>query len=117
MRDAHHFAGVRDLALAVLRAQAMARHLFIVARECGDLYEYLVERFSDDPNVRTILDRRGRDPLAAVRPPSLDRRNPGADEFDGRSHLIVTLAPSHQFAARRCTEREISTESRAPSGR
>src|SRR5438093_673463 len=36
----------------------MARHLFLVSRHEGRLYEYLVERFRDDENVEMILDRR-----------------------------------------------------------
>jgi hypothetical protein len=33
-------------------------HLVIVARDNVELYDYLAEKFSGDPNVRVILDRR-----------------------------------------------------------
>ena len=34
------------------------RYVYIVSRAHAWLYEYLVERFKDDPNVQVILDRR-----------------------------------------------------------
>ena len=33
-------------------------HLVIVARPQVNLYEYLRQKFADDPNVRVVLDRR-----------------------------------------------------------
>jgi len=36
----------------------MARYLFIVSLRHPTLYEFLLERFSDDPNAQVILDRR-----------------------------------------------------------
>ncbi|HEY3065308.1 MAG TPA: hypothetical protein VGL09_05920 [Methylomirabilota bacterium] len=36
----------------------MDRHLFIVAREQKDLYEYLLKDFAADPKVDVLFDRR-----------------------------------------------------------
>jgi hypothetical protein len=36
----------------------MARYLFVVSRQHRALYDYLLERFSGDPNAQVILDRR-----------------------------------------------------------
>ena len=36
----------------------MARYIFIVSLRHGALYDYLLQRFSDDPNAQVILDRR-----------------------------------------------------------
>ena len=33
-------------------------HLFIVARQQPDLYSYLAKEFSEEPEVRVIVDRR-----------------------------------------------------------
>ena len=36
----------------------MSQHLFIVSRQQPDLYSYLAREFSEEPDVRVILDRR-----------------------------------------------------------
>ena len=36
----------------------MGQHLFIVSRQQPDLYSYLANEFSEEPEVRVILDRR-----------------------------------------------------------
>ena len=36
----------------------MGQHLFIVSRQQTDLYSYLAREFSEEPDVRVILDRR-----------------------------------------------------------
>ena len=36
----------------------MARYIFIVSLRHRALYDYLLKRFSDDPNAQVILDRR-----------------------------------------------------------
>jgi hypothetical protein len=36
----------------------MARYIFIVSLQHRTLYDYLLNRFSDDPNAQVILDRR-----------------------------------------------------------
>ena len=43
------------------RRAAMDRHLFIVARDQKDLYEYLLKDFAADPKVVVLFDRRVRD--------------------------------------------------------
>jgi hypothetical protein len=43
------------------RKATMDRHLFIVAREQKDLYEYLLKDFAADPKVDVLFDRRVRD--------------------------------------------------------
>ena len=78
----------------------MARHLFLVSRQEGRLYEYLLERFRDDANVEVILDRRRgerrrRSPGQAHH---ADRRRSDRRarreidlELQVRSHVILTL--------------------------
>jgi hypothetical protein len=36
----------------------VGHHLFIVSRQQPDLYSYLTREFSEEPDVRVILDRR-----------------------------------------------------------
>jgi hypothetical protein len=36
----------------------VGQHLFIVSRHQTDLYSYLAREFSEEPDVRVILDRR-----------------------------------------------------------
>jgi hypothetical protein len=38
-------------------------HLVIVARSNVDLFDYLTEKFANDPEIRVILDRRRADAL------------------------------------------------------
>ena len=53
-------------------------HLFIVSRQQPDLYSYLAREFSEEPDVRVILDRR-----QGERRRQLDRRAP---EVSDRRH-------------------------------
>ena len=56
----------------------MSQHLFIVSRQQADLYSYLAREFSEEPEVRVILDRRqgdGHAPEAADRRQSERRAN------------------------------------------
>jgi hypothetical protein len=76
----------------------MARHLFIVSRAHGLLYEYLIERFADDPNVEVILDRRVGERRQSNQARREDRRRGDRraqvrldDDIGHRSHRIVTL--------------------------
>jgi len=45
----------------------VARHLFIVSRQSPDLYSYLAQEFSSEPDVTVILDRRQHEPQAGER--------------------------------------------------
>jgi hypothetical protein len=36
----------------------VSQHLFIVSRQQPELYSYLSQEFSEEPDVRVILDRR-----------------------------------------------------------
>jgi hypothetical protein len=79
----------------------MARYIFVVSRGHRDLYEHLLEQFSDDPNVRVILDRRyGERRRPGPAQPTLegerrqrDRRTRVSidEELRTRSHAIITL--------------------------
>lgn len=77
----------------------MARHLFIVSRYHQPLYNHLLERFHDDPNVEIILDRRsGERRVASAEPMTEERRVgerrrqlPPDDDLTLRSHIIITL--------------------------
>ncbi len=40
------------------RNDAVSQHLFIVSRQQPQLYSYLSQEFSKEPDVRVILDRR-----------------------------------------------------------
>ena len=40
------------------RNDGVSQHLFIVSRQQPDLYSYLAREFSEEPEVRVILDRR-----------------------------------------------------------
>ena len=60
-------------------------HLVIVARPHADLYEYLRQKFADDPNVQVVLDRRhGEDrpetPGASVEKRAAERRRLAIDQ-------------------------------------
>jgi hypothetical protein len=50
-------------------------HLFIVSRQQPDLYSYLLREFSEEADVRIVLDRR----YGERRQPR-ERRNGGADD-------------------------------------
>jgi hypothetical protein len=85
----------------------MARHIFLVSRHEPRLYEYLLERFSDDSNVEVILDRRRGERRRRPEGQVPDRRRNdrrGRREVDielkVRSHVILTL-PEDDPAPRR----------------
>jgi hypothetical protein len=87
----------------------MARHLFLVSRQEGRLYEYLLERFRDDGNVEVILDRRRgeRRRQTSAHGQEPDRRRSDRRtrreidlELQVRSHVILTL-PEDNSAPRR----------------
>ena len=76
----------------------MARYLFIVSLRHPALYAHLLQRFSDDPKVQVVLDRR----LAARRQAEISvglerrradrRQRPEVDEvLLRRSVAIVTI--------------------------
>ena len=82
-------------------------HLVIVARSNMDLYEYLTQKFADDPNVRVILDRRQGEQRDAAphrhhrAPPP--RRRPGrAHARPRRRHPAVARGPGRARVSRRC---------------
>ena len=82
----------------------VVRHLIIVSPEEPGLYGYLLERFSDDTNVRVIVDRRSgedrrsgqatRSPETVDKRRSRDRRASAAadEQLRAQKHVVVTLA-------------------------
>jgi hypothetical protein len=52
----------------------MARYIFIVSLRHQALYDYVQERFANDPNVQVILDRRRGGRRQAERSVVLERR-------------------------------------------
>ena len=76
----------------------MARYIFIVSLRHRALYDYLLKRFSDDPNAQVILDRRRgerRQVEIAVEPEyrRADRRQRPdmSEELRLRSVAVVTI--------------------------
>jgi len=76
----------------------MARYLFIVSVRHPVLYDYLLERFADDPNAQVVLDRRRierrRTAIAVIRDRrQVDRRQRSdvGDELRRRSVAVVTI--------------------------
>ena len=76
----------------------MARYMYIVSLRHRALYDYLLQRFSDDPNVQVILDRRRSGRRLVEISVGLERR--GADrrqqpdvseELRQRSVAVVTI--------------------------
>ena len=76
----------------------MARYMYIVSLRHRALYDYLLQRFSDDPNAQVILDRRQGGRRLAEISVVLERR--GADrrqqpdvseELRQRSVAVVTI--------------------------
>ena len=63
-------------------------HLVIVARPQVNLYEYLRQKFADDPNVQVVLDRRHD---AAADHPSADRRHLMIDQALRARGLAVVM--------------------------
>mgnify|MGYP003694806537 CR=1 FL=1 len=66
-------------------------HLFIVSRQQPDLYSYLLREFSEEADVRIVLDRR----YGERRQPR-ERRNTAAD--DDRSAQRATGPDRHQLS-------------------
>ena len=76
------------------------RYKFVVSRDHPWLYQHLVERFEDDPDVDVVLDRRvaerrterAREHSRRERRQSERRRAvPADDDLRVRSHYIVEL--------------------------
>ena len=59
------------------RNDGVSQHLFIVSRQNPDLYSYLAKEFSEEPEVRVILDRRQGERRRGDRPTTdvTDRRH------------------------------------------
>jgi hypothetical protein len=87
-----------------IKWSGVVRHLIIVSPDEPGLYGYLLERFSDDHNVRVIVDRRsGEDRRSGQVPPdarlvdqrqSRERRASAVADAQLRAqkHVVVTLA-------------------------
>jgi hypothetical protein len=76
----------------------MARYMYIVSLRHRALYDYLLQRFSDDPNAQVILDRRlGGRRLAEIsvvleRRRADRRQQPDvSEELRRRSVAVVTI--------------------------
>ena len=69
------------------------RTLYIVPREHEELYVYLKERFSTDPAVEVILDRRMTRVSGELLEGRVNRRHHAEIdvELQTRSHAILTL--------------------------
>jgi hypothetical protein len=77
----------------------MGRTVFVVARQHGELYQYLRERFASDIAVEVVLDRRLTQRRQRQLCPEIERRHgdrrcrPEADvELQSRSHAIITMS-------------------------
>ena len=77
----------------------MARYIFIVSRRHPALYDYLLQRFSDDPNAQVILDRRRLERRQAETPVTAERRRAPrrrqrdvSEELRLRSVAVVTVS-------------------------
>ena len=73
-------------------------HLVIVARPHADLYEYLRQKFADDPNVQVVLDRRHGEerpetPGASVEKRAAERRRLAIDQALRARGLAVVIPP------------------------
>jgi tetratricopeptide (TPR) repeat protein len=64
-------------------------HLVIVARPQVNLYEYLRQKFADDPNVQVVLDRRQTGVLTAAQ--GSDRRHLAIDQALRTRGLAVVI--------------------------
>jgi class 3 adenylate cyclase/tetratricopeptide (TPR) repeat protein len=79
-------------------------HLVIVARPQVDLYEYLLQKFADDPNVKVVLDRRqgeprGDDGAGSADRPAGDRRLRQIDHALRARGLAVVIPSDGGFAS------------------
>jgi hypothetical protein len=75
-----------------------AHYLFIASLRHPALYDDLLQRFSDDPNVQVVLDSRRVERRQAEFPVALDRRHADRrqrldvdEELRSRSVAVVTL--------------------------
>ena len=76
----------------------MARYVYIVSLRHRALYDYLLQRFSDDPNAQVILDRRRGGRRLAEISVVLERRRADrrqqpdvSEELRQRSVAVVTI--------------------------
>lgn len=76
----------------------MARYLYIVSLQQWALFDELLERFSDDPKARVILDRRRGNRRQAEASVALERRRVDrrqklgvSEELRRRSVAVVTI--------------------------
>jgi len=76
----------------------MARYIFIVSLQHRVLYDYLLQRFSDDQNAQVILDHRSAKRRQAEVPVVLERRQADrrqqpdiSEELRRRSVAVVTI--------------------------
>jgi hypothetical protein len=76
----------------------MARYLYIVSPRHRALYDYLLQRFWDDPNAQVILDRRRGGRRLAESSVVLERRRADrrqqpdvSEELRQRSVAVVTI--------------------------
>ena len=72
-------------------------HLVIVARPQVNLYEYLRQKFADDPNVQVVLDRRqgerrGETAATAADRGAADRRHMEIDQALRARGLAVVIS-------------------------
>jgi hypothetical protein len=77
----------------------MARYIFIVSLRHRALYDYLLQRFLNDPNAQVILDRRRVQRRQAESPVTLERRQEYrrqrpdvSEELQRRSVAVVTIS-------------------------
>ncbi|HEV8475042.1 MAG TPA: adenylate/guanylate cyclase domain-containing protein [Methylomirabilota bacterium] len=67
-------------------------HLVIVARSNVDLFDYLTEKFADDPDVRIILDRRQGEPHRIGPTGAAERRRHAVDQALRTRGLAIVIA-------------------------
>src|SRR5262245_58712410 len=77
----------------------MARYMFVVSLRHPALYDYLLQRFADDPNAQVVLDRgrieRRRAAIAVTRERRQGDRRQRPDLSEGlrrRSVAVVTIS-------------------------
>ena len=77
----------------------MARHIFVVSVQHPALYDYLLQRFADDPSARVVLDRRRIERRRAAIAVTRERRQGDrrqrpdlSEELRRRSVAVVTIS-------------------------
>src|SRR5262249_3519730 len=77
----------------------MARYIFVVSAEHPGLYDYLLQRFADDPNAQVVLDRRRVERRRAEIPVTREHRQDDrrqrpdvSEELRRRSVAVVTIS-------------------------